>query len=230
MTAANPAARGPRAQKEAASHWFVDPGAWTASNCHVKPEPVDTISAEPRTIPSRVAWLLAVGLLAAALAAAIAVAVHYRAEVAALQRHPRPAAASLPPRTIPPALSSRTVTLPSYGTLNGAATIVSAKFSGGREQIVLSAHVNGGKPHTGYTLTGFDCAGSTGYESWATGVTDAHGSGTLNGHAWTVSPTDEYWLYLSPLSGIGGPGVHISFTGAGRFTASPVAEQPCTNS
>jgi hypothetical protein len=196
----------------------------------VKPEPVDTISAEPRTISSRVAWVLAVALLAAALAVAIAVAVHYRAEMAALQRHPRSVAASLPPRTIPQALSSRTVTLPSYGALNGAVTVVSAKFSGGLEQIVLSAHISGGRPHTGYTLTGFDCAGSTGYQSWAAGVTDAHGSGNLSGHAWTVSLTDEYWLYLSPSSGIGGPGVHISFTTAGRFSAFPAGDQPCTNS
>jgi hypothetical protein len=197
----------------------------------VKPKPADMISAEPRTISSRVALLLAVALLAVALAVAIAIAAHYRAEVAALQRHPRPAAASLPPRTIPPALSSRTVTLPSYGTLNSAVTVVAAKFSGGLEQIVLSAHISGGKPHAGYTLIGFDCSGSTGYQSWAAGVTDAHGSGTLSGHAWTVSLTDEYWLYLSPASsGIGGPGVHISFTADGRFTAFPAAEQPCTNS
>jgi hypothetical protein len=197
----------------------------------VKPEPVDTISAEPRAVSSRWAWASAVALLAAALAVAIAVAVHYRAEVAALQRRPRSAAASVPPRTIPVALSSKTITLPAYGTLNGAATIISAKFSGGLEQIALSVHINGGKPHTGYTLTGFDCAGSTGYESWAAGVTDAHGSGNLNGHAWMVSLTDEYWLYLSPSSsGIGGPGVHISFTSAGRFTAFPAGDQPCTNS
>ena len=120
--------------------------------------------------------------------------------------------------------------LPSYGALNSAVTIVSAKFSAGLEQIVLSAHISGGKPHTGYTLMGFDCAGTTGYEPWAAGVTDAHGSGNLSGHAWTVSLTDEYWLYLSPSSGISGPGVHIGFTTAGRFSASLAGDQPCTNS
>lgn len=196
----------------------------------MKSEPGDTISAEPRTISSRVAWVSAVALLAAALAVAIAVAVHYRAEVTALQRHPHSVAASLPPSTVPLALSSRTVTLPSYGALNGAVTIVSAKLSGGLEQIAVSAHISGGRPHTGYTLIGFDCAGSTGYESWAAGVTDTHGSGNLSGHAWTVSLTDEYWLYLSPSSGIGGPGADVSFTTAGRFSPVVPAEDPsCTN-
>jgi hypothetical protein len=113
----------------------------------------------------------------------------------------------------------------------GAVTVVSAKFSGGLEHIVLSAHISGGRPHTGYTLIGFDCAGSTGYESWAAGVTDAHGSGNLSGHAWTVSLTDEYWLYLSPSSGSGGPGVHVGFTTDGRLSAVVHAGDPaCTNS
>jgi hypothetical protein len=199
----------------------------------VKPEPVDIISAEPRTISSRVAWMLAVALLVAVavLAVAIAVAVHHRAGVAALHRHPHPVAASLPLSTAPLTPSSKTVTLPSYGALNGAVTVVSAKFSAGLEQIMLSAHISGGRPHTGYALIGFDCAGSTGYESWAAGVTDAHGSGNLSGHAWTVSLTDEYWLYLSPSSGSGGPGVHVSFTTDGRLSAVvPAGDPACTNS
>lgn len=210
--------------------WVFDMGVSPACNCHVKPGPVDEISAEPRTIPFRVGWVLTVGLLATALGVAIAVAVHYRAEVAALQRHPRPAAASLPPGTIPLTLSSKTVTLPSYGTLNSAVTIVSARFSGGLEQMMLSAHIGGGKPHTGYTLIGFDCDGSTAYQSWATGVTDAHGSGNLSGHVVSVSFTGQYWLYLSPSSGLAGPGVRISFTDAGRFTVVvPAGDPACTN-
>jgi hypothetical protein len=205
-------------------------GGSPVSNCYVKP-PVDVISAGPRTISSRVAWVLAAALLAAALAGAITVAVHYRGEVASLRRQLRSVPASHRLSTVPLMLSSRTVTLPSYGALDSAVTVVSARFSGGLEQIALSAHISGGRPHAGYTLIGFDCAGSTGYESWAAGVTDAHGSGNLNGRAWTVSLTDEYWLYLSPSSsGIGGPGVHISFTSAGRFSAFPAGDQPCTNS
>ncbi len=208
---------------------LVDLGVSPASNGHVKPDPADTISAGPRTLSSRAGWVLA-GLLAAALAGAIAVAAHYRAEVAELRQHQRPVAASLPPAAVPPALSSRTVTLPAYGTLSSSVTIASARFSGGLEQIVVSAHITGGRPHSGYTLTGFDCTGSTGYQSWAAGVTDAHGSADLSGHTWAVSLTDEYWLYLSPSSGLAGPGIHVSFTTDGRFSVGvPVGDPACSN-
>ena len=140
-------------------------------------------------------------------------------------------AVSLPPGTVPRSLSSRTVTLPSYGTLNGTVTIAAARFSGGLEQIAVSAHISGGRPRSGYTLIGFDCAGSTGYQSWAAGVTDAHGSGNLTGHAWSVSITDQYWFYLSPSSGLAGPGIHVSFTTDGRFSVgAPVGELACSNS
>jgi hypothetical protein len=198
-------------------------GESPVSNCHVKPQPADVVSADPRTISSRVAWVLAVALLAVALAVAIAVDVHYHGEVAALRRHPRPMPASLAPSTVPLTRSTRTVALPSYGALNGEVTVVSARFSGGLEQVELSAHISGGRPHTGYTLTGFDCAGSTGYQSWAAGVTDAHGSGNLSGHTWTLSLTDEYWLYLSPssLPSDAGPGLDVIFTTNGRFSAVP---------
>jgi hypothetical protein len=209
---------------------LVDLGVSPVSNGHVKPEPADMISAEPRTLSSRAGWVLA-AVLAAALAVAIAVAVHYRAEAAALRQHPRPVTASRPPAPGPVTLSSRTVTLPSYGTLNSLVTIASARFSGGLEQIVVSAHITGGRPHNGYTLYGFDCTGSTGYQPWAAGMTDAHGSGNLTGHAWAVSLTDEYWLYLSPSLGLAGPGIHVSFTTDGRFSVGvPVGEVACSNS
>jgi hypothetical protein len=51
----------------------------------------------------------------------------------------------------------------------------------------VSARITGGRPHTDYTLIGFDCAGTTGYQPWATGVTDVAGTGRLSGHARTVS-------------------------------------------
>jgi hypothetical protein len=110
-------------------------------------------------------------------------------------------------------------------------SVVSARYTAGLERITLSAHITGGKPHTAYTLTGFDCAGTTGYQPWAAGVTNAAGAGTLSGRARTVSLTDEYWLYLSPSSsGSAGPGVDVSFTLGGQFAATPAGDQPCTNS
>jgi hypothetical protein len=94
---------------------------------------------------------------------------------------------------------------------------------------MVSARITGGRPHTAYTLIGFDCAGSTGYQPWATGVTDVAGTGSLSGQARTVSRTDEYWLYLSPASGVAGPGLHVSFTLGGQFAAVPAGDQPCAN-
>ncbi len=173
--------------------------------------------------------MMAVALLAAALAGAITVAVHYRAEAAALRRQLR--SAPLHPRSaVPPRLSSMSAALPSYGALHAEVTVFSARPVGELTQIVLSAHISGGLPNTSYALTGFDCAGSSGYETWAAGVTGADGTANLIGHAWTVSLRDEYWLYLSPSSfqGVAGRGLHGSFTTAGRFSAAPAGYTPCS--
>jgi len=203
-------------------------GVLPISNCYVKPQPADVISADPRTISSRVAWVMAVvALLAAALAGAITVAVHYRGEVASLRRQLRSVPASLPPSAVPLTLSSRTVALPSYGVLNGEVTVFSAKSSGGLARIVVSAHISGGRRHAGYTLIGFDCAGSPGYQTWAAGVTDADGTANLSGHALKVSLSHEYRLYLSPPSRSAGPGLDGSFTAAGKFSASPAGDPAC---
>jgi len=170
-----------------------------------------------------------VALLAAALAGGITVAVHYRGEVASLRRQLHSVPASHPPSTVPLMLSSRTVALPSYGALNGAVTVVSAKFSGGLARIVLSAHISGGRPHTSYALIGFDCAGTSGYETWGAGVTDANGTANLSGQALTVSLREEYWLYLSLASSgsAAGRGLDGSFTAAGKFSASPAGNPAC---
>ncbi len=195
----------------------------------MRPQPADVISAQPRAVFSRAAWVTVLaGLLAVALAGAITVAVHYRTEAASLRRQLRAASASRPPGAVPLALSSRTVALPRAGALTAEVTVLSARLSAGLEQIVLSAHITGGAPHTSYALTGFDCAGGSGYQSWAAGITGAYGAGNLSGHAWPVSPRDEYWLYLSPSSsGSAGPGVHGSFTAAGRWSAIPARAAPC---
>ncbi|MGH3185164.1 MAG: hypothetical protein ACRDOE_25110 [Streptosporangiaceae bacterium] len=112
-------------------------------------------------------------MLAAALAGAITVAVHYRGEAASLRRQLHAVSASRPPGAVPLTLPGRTVALPRSGTLDAEVTVFPARFPGGLEQIVLSAHITGGAPHTSYALTGFDCAGSSGYQTWAAGVTGA---------------------------------------------------------
>jgi hypothetical protein len=170
---------------------------------------------------------MAVALLASALAVAITVALHYRGEVAALRGHPPPPPVSVPRSGARLTLTSSTVALPRHGTLVGVVTVISARSSGDLAQVALSAHITGGRPHTGYTVVGFDCAGSSGYESWAAGVTNADGSGNLTGHAWLVSLRDSYWLYLSPSSGSTGRGLHGSFTAAGRFSAVPAGDPAC---
>jgi hypothetical protein len=108
-------------------------------------------------------------------------------------------------------------------------TVVSAKSADGLTQIVLSVHLGGGRPHTGYALIAFDCAGSCGYQTWASGATNAHGSGTLSGHARTMSPSDKYWLYVSlSSSGMSSEaGLRGSFTTAGKFSATPAGNPAC---
>jgi hypothetical protein len=62
--------------------------------------------------------------------------------------------------------------------------VIAAWHSGQQAQIELDAHITGARSDTDYTLIGFDCNGSTGYQTWAT-VTSAHGSGNLSGSAVT---------------------------------------------
>ncbi len=198
----------------------------------MKPQqPDDVISVNPRTVSCRTASLIAVVLLAAALAGAITVAVHYRGQAAVL--HPRPArtvTAAPPPTTEPQTLASGTVALPSSKALNGEVTVFSARTSRTLAQIMLSVQISGGRPHTRYELIGFDCEGSSvGYETWAAGITDAGGRGNLSGKALPVSLSDYYWLYLRlPPSQHPESSLLGSFTAAGKFSASPTGNPACS--
>lgn len=201
------------------------------SNCIVRPQPADVISANPRAVRSWLAWVV-VAVLAAALAGAMTVAVHYRGEVVALRRQIRPAPAIRPApelpssRAVPLSLSSGTARLPPYKSLNGEVTVFSVQ-AGQQAQIMLSARISGGRPDTRYDLIGFDCDGSVGYQTWATGTTGADGSGDLNGAALTVSLHDSYWLYLSLPSGSAGPGLLGNFTATGQFSAVSAGNPAC---
>lgn len=173
-------------------------------------------------------WVVAVALLAAALAGAVAVAVHYRSQMATLGRL-RAATRHHSVRAVPLTLGSAAVKLPSRGTLSGGVTILTAKSASGSTQVALSVHIRGARPDTGYVLLAFNCAGSSGYQTWAAGVTNAHGSGTLSGHALSVSPRNEYWLYLSSSSGASSEaGIRGRFTAAGKFSASPATDPACS--
>lgn len=191
-------------------------------------QPTDTNPRDRRTNPSPVAWVVAVTLLAVALAGVITVAVHYRGEAATLRRQLSAATGRHSPRAVPLTLTSSALRLPSRGTLSGGVTIVVATSVSGLMQIEPSVHIRGARPNTGYELTAFNCAGSSGYQTWAVGVTNAYGSGALSGQALSVSPGSEYWLYIN-LSSSGGnaeAGIRASFTGAG-FSASPASDPAC---
>ena len=188
----------------------------------MKHQPTDTNPRDRRTNPSPAAWVVAVTLLAAALAGAITMAAHYRGRAATLQRQLSAATGHHSPRAVPLTLTGMAVRLPSRGTLSGGVTILAATSTSGLIQIEPSAHISGARPNTGYELTAFNCAGSSGYQTWAVGVTNAHGSAALSGRALSVSPRAEYWLYINPSSSGANAeaGLRASFTRAG-FSASP---------
>ena len=177
-----------------------------------------------------IAWGIAIALLAAALAGAITVAVHYRSEVATLKRRLPVATGRHFPSAGPVTLATTAVRLPSRGTLSAGVTILTAKSARGLAQIELSVHISGARQHTAYALIAFNCAGSSGYQTWAAGVTNARGSGTLSGQAMSVSPGNEYWLYVSPSSSGGSSeaGVLGGFTASGTFSASPAGDPACS--
>lgn len=195
------------------------------------PPPVDEISAEPRVISFRAGWLMAVVLLAAALAGAIPIAVHYRSEAAALHRQLRSARApAAPPSAALPTLSSSTTALPSSGPLVGEVTAFAARSSAGLAQVIVTARISGGRPHTNYQLFGGDCAGNAADHTWAAGVTDARGSAELTGYAWTVSVSHEYYLVLGSAvlnQNHPGPAVHGYFGTAHSLSAVRGGLAPC---
>ena len=177
-------------------------------------------------IHSRVAWV-AVVLLAAALAAAIAVAMHYRDEALNRSASPRPShGRAAGPVTVFVAQSP----LPAFGALAGQITVFVALSSPGRAEVVVSALIRGARPHATYELVGNDCGGNGPGHSWAAGVTDSRGYARLIGHSWTVSTSDPYFLVLASRfldQNRPGPAVHGYFERQPGL--SPVADgvAPC---
>jgi hypothetical protein len=175
----------------------------------VNPDQPDVISfGHPRT-GDRVAWA-AVALLSAALVIAIIVALHYHGQVVALHRQarstPGPAVSPASPPTLAPSswltVSSTSVALLPAGSLTGEVTFIAANpRSGLQANLVIIAHVSGGRPHTTYALTGGSCSSTSRHRwgvQWAAGVTDTHGNAELVGSVQPVSLTAHYWLELTP--------------------------------
>jgi len=167
-------------------------------------------------------------LLAAALAAAIAAAVHYRDEVVYRSTSSlRPHGALAGQVTVFVVQSP----LPPLGALAGQVTVFVAQASAGRAEVVVSALIRGARPRATYELVGNDCASNGPDHTWATGVTDAHGSGHLIGPPRTASTNNAYFLVLASQflnQERPGPTVHGYF-GQGPPGLSPVSDgvAPC---
>lgn len=201
-------------------------------------QPADVISAEPRRVPSRAAWLTAmVVMLAAALAGAIIIAVHYRDQVLVLRRQAHLAQVSPPvgpgrARPAPPTLVSEMSLLPSSGPLTGEVIAFTARSPATLAQVIVTVRISGGRPYSRYELIGGDCAGSAADWAWAAGLADARGSAVLTGQVRTVSLQDEYSLILG---GAGlqqnrpGPAVHGYFGIARGLSAVRDSFPPCAS-
>lgn len=122
-------------------------------------QPADEISAEPGGIPPRLARVLAVVLLLAALTVASVAALHYRGE-AATRRQLRSVTGSVATRPAVLSLSSSTAALPSLRPLAGEVTAFAVRSSSGLARIIVTAQITGGQPYSRYELLGGDCAGN----------------------------------------------------------------------
>jgi hypothetical protein len=99
--------------------------------------------------------LVAVMLMTAALAAAIAVAAHYRDEALHRSTSPLPPHGALAGQVTVFVAQSR---LPPLGALPGQVTVFVAQYSARRAEVVVSALIRGARPRARYELVGNDCA------------------------------------------------------------------------
>jgi hypothetical protein len=192
---------------------------------HPGPAP-DVISAGRRPLPARLAWQVAVAVLAAALAGAVWAAVHYRAEAAAL----RSAAARADPGAGLVTFSATTAALPPAGSLAGEVTAVAINPSRGQAQVIVTARITGGRPHDRYELYGSDCAPGAVGRTWAAGTTGTDGSASLTGRAQAVQTSHEYFLTLAApglYQDHPGPAVHGWFGAARGLSAVRGGIAPC---
>lgn len=172
-------------------------------------------------------WLL---LLAetVALAVAVVVAVHYRAQAASL-RPAGPSPASLNPALALPQMSTVVLALPAEGAVQGSVVITGTALPGAeRGQFTVSAVITGGTPGTVYDLIGSDCSTASAVpdDVWATGLAGPDGTADLTGYAWTGAVADRYWLVLNP-SPVNPPGGLRGQFVEGSAVPFPASQPPC---
>lgn len=177
-----------------------------------------------------IAWLLIIAETAA-LAGAVALALHYRTEDGRASQG-TPSAASRPTSTLLPEMTSVALRLPAGRTVTGMVVITAAAEPGAaRAQFTVSAVIAGGRPGTVYDLTGNDCSAATPLPDhvWAGGVTSPDGRAELAGHAWTGAVTDTYWVVLAPSPASPPPGLRGRFA-EGAAAPFPAGQAPCADS
>jgi hypothetical protein len=167
---------------------------------------------------------------AAALAVAVAVALHYRTESGGLRHGGQSATRSAV--SLMPELASVALPLPAAGGVAGTVVITAAALPGaGLAQFTVSAVITGGTPDTFYDLIGNDCSSVSplGNHVWATGLTHADGTADLVGYSWTGAITDRYWLTLDPSPVSAPPGLRGQFA-EGVADPFPPGQAPCAPS
>jgi hypothetical protein len=191
------------------------------------------VGREPRgplLRPGGPLWLFVVAETVA-LAVALAVAVHYRAEAGRL--HPGgPPSTSLTTAASLPEVTTVVLALPADGTVTGTVVITTAALPGAtRGQFTVSAVIAGGTPGTFYDLIGNDCSTADPLpdDVWATGLASADGTADLVGYAWSGAVADRYWLVLDPSPVNPPPGLHGQFV-QGQAAPFPASRAPCAPS
>ena len=144
-------------------------------------------------------------ILAVALAAALAFAVHYYNQAGSLQHQLTGAESRLSSAVAAPATSAASglpvtdtrVVLLGPDALAAEVTFASASSPARQDYLALTATITGGRPHTRYTLVWGSCAGKFAQQS-TTGVTDASGQAQLTGRVSRAALEGSYQLQLIP--------------------------------
>ena len=164
----------------------------------------------------------------AALAASIAIGLHYRSAASAHHHPAGPPPASHTQASLPE-VTSVALRLPAVGGVTGTVVITAAFLPGAdRGQFTVSAVITGGMPDTYYDLIGNDCSTAAARPDllWAQGLTAANGTADLVGYAWTGAVADRYWLVLDPSPAAHPPGLDGQFA-MGQATTFATGQAPC---